>query len=210
MFAIATLTFEHRVIERALVALEMLVDEVASTGLDGREVLKNLVDFLTRYADEIHQPKEVGILVAHLVESQQPAAFGPIAAMLGDHTTSRQAIDRLAAAAKIAEQWTATEIEFVAQAAVDLTTLLREHMQQEEALFYDLANKVFEDTEVAKQIEEEFDLHAKETAARAQELSDVAATLVSRWAPADSWKRPTEDIYTRRFISPMFSSLMAG
>ena len=210
MFAIATLTFEHRVIERTLIALEKLVDEVATTGLDGRETLKDLVNFLSAYLDEIHRPKEVDILVAHLVESQQPAAFGPIAAMLGDHTTSSQAVGRLTSASKIAEPWTATEVEFVAQAAVDLTTLLREHMQQEEALLYDLARSLFGESEVGQEIEKQFDAHAKSTAARAQELSDVAATLVSRWAPADSWKRPAEDIYTRKFISPTFTSLMAG
>lgn len=210
MFAIATLTFEHRVVERALLALEKLVDEVASTGLDGRETLRQMVEFLDRYNVEIHQPKEVDIVIAHLVESQQPAAFGPIAAMIGDHATARQSLDRLAAAATIAEPWTPTEVEAVAQAAVDLTTLLREHMQQEEAVLYSLASKLFDETEVARQIEDQFDQHAKETAARAQELSDIAGTLVARWAPADGWKRPTDEIYTRKFISPTYSSLMAG
>ncbi|MGC4118014.1 MAG: hemerythrin domain-containing protein [Myxococcales bacterium] len=210
MFAIATLTFEHRVIERALVALEVLVDEVASTGLDGRETLKNLVDFLRSYIAEIHQAKEVGILVAQLVESQHPATFGPIAAMLGDHTTGSSALERLASAATIPEAWSPTEIEFVAQAALDLSTLLREHMQQEEVLLFDLANKLFDGSETAKAIEDQFDQHAKETAARAQELSDVAATLIARWAPADSWKRSGDDGYTRKFISPTYSSLMTG
>ncbi|HEY3450626.1 MAG TPA: hemerythrin domain-containing protein [Myxococcales bacterium] len=186
MQAIATLTIEHRVVERVLAALEGLVEKVTGSGVDGREDLGKLMGVLRSFVEEVHQPKEVGILLAHLLETGLPAARGPMAAMLGDHASARRAIVRLEVLANRPEAWNTRAIELLEQHAADLAVLLRGHMSQEEALLFALADRTFT-PETADRVESMFDEHASRTDARALELTAQAAVLVERWAPADEW-----------------------
>lgn len=190
MGATATLTLEHRVLERMVAALEGLVEKVKVSGFDGREDLGRVVGFFKAFIDEIHHAKEVGILLAHLVETGLPAARGPMAAMLGDHSSVRRSLGRLEVLARRPDPWNTIAVERVEQAAAELAVLARGHMSQEEALLFPLADQHLS-PETAQRIEAMFDEHAARTDERARSLFDTAFELVARWAPDDSVPAPS-------------------
>ncbi|MGC4121927.1 MAG: hemerythrin domain-containing protein [Myxococcales bacterium] len=185
MQAIAALTSEHRTVERLLSALEGLVEESAVSGVDGRGGLGKLVGVLRRFIDELHHPKEVGILLALLLETGLPAARGPTAAVLADHAAARRALDRLQVLACRPEPWNARGLELLSRTAADLAVLLRGHMAQEEALLFVLADRAPEG--MASRGEAMFVDHEAQHAALASDLAHEVDALVARWAPRGAW-----------------------
>ena len=177
MFAIATLTFEHRIIDQALVALDRLASEVGASGRDGREELAKLLGFVDAFVEQIHHPKEVGILMAHF-EREVPEVVGPIAATLGEHSRASRSVEWLETAAGTTEPWTPADADQVARTAAELTAHWREHMAQEERLFSMAGQRL--GSECSARIEKLFDEHAAVTAAKAEDLCGLAASVLPR------------------------------
>lgn len=197
MQAIAVLTLEHRVYERVLAALEAVVREAVEKQSDLRGALARILEFLTAFTDEIHHPKEVGVLLAHLVELELAEARGPASAMLGDHVAVRRWMNRLEALSLQAEPWTSTDVERLARHAANLTSVMRGHMAQEEALLFELARRALS-PEAVDRVEAMFCRHAFVTDERLQELTAVAVDLVGRWAPTDAPDRREDGTYAGR------------
>jgi hemerythrin-like domain-containing protein len=140
MDAIETLMSEHRLILRALGALEAFAEEVRLGGGDQAE-LGRFVTFLREYADGLHHAKEEEILFTAMVEAGFPRQSGPVGVMLAEHDAGRRHVAELAGLAAHTGAWGGPERDGVLRAAGAFAALLRAHIQKEDTILYPLAEQ---------------------------------------------------------------------
>jgi len=140
MEAIETMMSEHRLILRALAALEAFAEEVRLGGGDQAE-LARFVAFLREYADAFHHAKEEGILFEALVEAGFPRQSGPVGVMLHEHDAGRRHVAVLAGLAEQAGPWGEPERVRLTSTALAFAGLLRAHIQKEDAILYPMAEQ---------------------------------------------------------------------
>lgn len=140
---------EHERILLALDVLDRLADGAAAGALDpGR--IERLLDFLVAYADRRHHAKEEQVLFPKLAERGLPSDGGPVGVMLEEHEEGRDAIadmrDALAGAARGEAEGGAR----FAQAAAAYSSLLREHIEKEDAVLFPMAEDLLDDDGAAE------------------------------------------------------------
>lgn len=140
MEAIETLMSEHRLILRALAALEAFAEEVRLGGGDQAE-LGRFVAFLREYADALHHGKEEEILFSAMVEAGFPRQSGPVGVMLLEHDAGRRHVAELAGLAAQAGAWGEPERARLVATALAFATLLRAHIHKEDAILYPMAEQ---------------------------------------------------------------------
>jgi hemerythrin-like domain-containing protein len=138
---------EHRVIERALDALEE-----AATRLElGREVsptiLEALLDFVRGFADRCHHHKEEGVLFPYLEERGLPPNEGPVGVMLHEHEVGRSHVSAMAEAI-----WDSKLEEFAAHARA-YVELLREHIVKEDNVLFPMADQLMAEEDAGRLME---------------------------------------------------------
>ncbi|MFQ5838068.1 MAG: hemerythrin domain-containing protein [Thermoplasmata archaeon] len=146
---------EHRVIERALDALEKAAERMESGQEVSQEVLKDIVSFARGFADRCHHHKEEGVLFPYLEERGLPRDLGPIGVMLAEHDEGRAHVKAMSEA--IAES---RPKEFVAHAQ-GYIQLLRDHIAKEDDVLFPMAEQMMSGPE-AEGLMEEFERAEKE------------------------------------------------
>lgn len=141
MDAIEALMNDHRLIEKAIDALEAFAGEARLGATDGRAELGRFVTFIREFADRFHHGKEEDILFQAMIEAGFPRAGGPIAVMLMEHDHGRQHVAVLAALAGQAGAWTAEDRQRLAAAAQGYAGLLRQHIHKEDSILYPMAEQ---------------------------------------------------------------------
>jgi hemerythrin-like domain-containing protein len=132
----AVLMNEHRNIERALAALELMAGAFEEEGRIDPEPAGQAVEFLRSYADRLHHGKEETNLFPAMEARGLPADVGPTAVMRQEHTMGRAFIKDMADA--LGESGTAA---FVA-AARGYVGLLREHIMKEDQVLFPMADRL--------------------------------------------------------------------
>jgi len=140
MEAIETMMSEHRLILRALAALEAFAEVVRLGGGDQAE-LGRFVTFLREYADAFHHAKEEGVLFEAMVEAGFPRQSGPVGVMLLEHDAGRRHVVVLAGLAGLAGPWGEAERVRLVSAAQSFAGLLRAHIQKEDGILYPMAEQ---------------------------------------------------------------------
>jgi hemerythrin-like domain-containing protein len=123
---------EHRVILRALAALEQQVDAFQSGGVFQRTWFAQMVTFLQAFADRRHHGKEEALLFAVMAENLgYSRRTGPIMVLSGEHEMARTLLQDIGAAAGETETDPAAARQLIITAR-EYIRLLRSHIERED------------------------------------------------------------------------------
>jgi hemerythrin-like domain-containing protein len=138
---------EHRVIERALSALDALANALDQ----GKEVpaasLEKAVDFLAGFADKCHHGKEENHLFPVLEQNGIPRQGGPLGVMLMEHDQGRGYIRGMREAVKRYAAGDKSAIPDIVVNARDYVNLLHHHILKEDNILFRMADEVLNDEE---------------------------------------------------------------
>lgn len=141
MHPIDKLMEEHKIIKRAIDILEHMVHLAHSNELDMVDA-KQLIEFIKVFADKCHHGKEEGILFPKMVEKGIPKEGGPIGVMLEEHEMGRDAVRRMARGIELIEKGDANGRNIFIDAALEYINLLRNHIDKEDDILYQMAKNV--------------------------------------------------------------------
>ena len=137
---------EHRVILRALDALEAAAARLAG----GRPLPEGwwpeIIAWLRGFADKNHHSKEESSLFPAMVKAGAPSAGGPIGVMLEEHERGRALVRAMEAGEPAAR----------AAKAREYVVFLREHIDKENGVLFPLADAVLDET-AQRALQREFD-----------------------------------------------------
>jgi hemerythrin-like domain-containing protein len=132
---------EHRLIERALDALERWVTTLGSgSESDDKAELARFVSFIRDFGDAYHHSKEEDMLFVAMVEQGFPREAGPIAMMLHEHELGRSLVSVLDGLAQQSTTWSKEDGDTLASTAREFSALLRQHIQKEDQILYPMAD----------------------------------------------------------------------
>ncbi len=161
---------EHRVIERALRAMEIAAERLDLGQEIPKEVLEKIVDFTQGFADRCHHHKEEGVLFPYMEERGLPRDMGPIGVMLEEHDIGRGHMKGL----KEAVDQGKPEV-FVAHAQAYIL-LLKDHIFKEDNILFPMAERMMGEEE-AESLMEEFERTEQEHGLSHQEYLDMVAEV---------------------------------
>jgi hemerythrin-like domain-containing protein len=182
---------EHVDIERALVALEGMV-EAAESGVEvPAAALEDFVAFCRSYADGLHHQKEEELLFPALQKAGLPRGTGPIGCMLREHDMGRDLLVRLLEVSGRLDTPDASAVaDFVRLARLYLD-LLRAHIQKENEVLFVMAEQVLGDEENERLLPS---LRLQETRERRERDLAALEVLVAAWSREDKKDQPAADL----------------
>jgi hemerythrin-like domain-containing protein len=173
------LKHEHRVIEQAMRALEGMCFRIrAGDDVPGAELSK-LLDFIRNYADLNHHVKEETHLFPALEQIGIPDGNGPLAFLRGEHETERRLLGDLELVVEEYRHDLAAGAKFVSVANQYKDHLI-EHMRQEEAILFRLAEEML-DGRVKDALTHLFAEENAETQERNRRYEQLAKELEKAW-----------------------------
>ena len=145
MKSIDRLVAEHDIIERALSVLEKVVAQIESGQSVPDEFPRWAPQFFRQFADQCHHAKEEDLLFPLLKERGIPEEGGPIGCMLQEHEVGRDCVRRMREASE-ADPFDGTKF---ATAAKEFIPLLRQHIDKENNILYQMAQNVLSEADDA-------------------------------------------------------------
>ena len=125
---------EHKIILRALDVVDQMAARVAEHQPVDVEDVETLLQFLRKFADDVHQAKEESALFPELMRTS--AATEPaLKQMLFEHDKERSLVEGLEDSLR-----TKKGVEF-AQFASRLTDLLRNHIHKEDFILFEIVDR---------------------------------------------------------------------
>jgi hemerythrin-like domain-containing protein len=159
-FATATeaLKHDHRIIEKVLAVMEGLTKD---TGEISVETWNKCLDFIRNFADKCHHLKEEKVLFPAMEEHGIDREGGPIGIMLAEHQEGRGYVKAMAEVLAESEKDPAAAKTILLANAGLYLRLLREHIQKEEEILFEMADD-FINPEEQKKLLREFEEHEAE------------------------------------------------
>ncbi len=145
MKSIEWLVTEHDLIERALTVLEMVVARIESGQPVPDGFPRWAPQFFQQFADQCHHAKEEDLLFPLLKLRGIPQAWGPIGCMLQEHELGRDCVRRMRKASEAAE----LDGPAFSAAANEFIPLLRQHINKENNVLYQMARNVMSEADDA-------------------------------------------------------------
>lgn len=145
MQAIDILMQEHRVIEKALYALESAADRLAAGADIPMGFFFTAADFIRNYADGTHHQKEEGILFTALETKGMPKDAEPVSVFMDEHVEARRLTRGIIGCAERIQAGDTSAKNELIQHARDYVALLREHIQKEDNVLFPMADSVLAD-----------------------------------------------------------------
>ncbi len=145
---------EHRVIEKVLNCLEVMVRQCDAEGkLDG-ESARAAVDFFREFADRCHHAKEENHLFPLLESRGLPRDGGPTGVMLQEHEMGRAHVRGMSGEIDAASEGDAGALERFIRHASSYIGLLREHIDKEDTCLFPIAEETLtpQDKDTLEQI----------------------------------------------------------
>ena len=133
---------EHRVIETVLACLEKMADETERKNALEVADARDVVSFLTTFADKCHHMKEEDRLFPAMERFGMPREAGPTAVMRHEHEMGRahvRLMDEAVTASERGDAAAAGRFAFEARAFVEL---LREHIAKEDQILFPMADRM--------------------------------------------------------------------
>ncbi len=176
--ATSDLMNEHEAILSALQILERMIDKVQITKKVDTADMTAFLGFLREFADKCHHGKEEGYLFPAMKAAGVAEEGGPIGVMLQEHQEGRRLIGRMADA--LAGE---TDPESLTHAANNYISLLRSHIQKENAVLFPMTDRLFS-AQKLDDLYKGFVEHEEKVIGhgRHEELHAVLETLKSRYA----------------------------
>ena len=160
MKSIDRLVAEHDIIERGINLLEKAVAQIESGQSVPDDFSKWAPQFLRQFADQCHHAKEEDLLFPLLKERGIPEEGGPIGVMLQEHEVGRDCVRRMREASE-ADPFDGNKF---AAAAKEFIPLLRQHIDKENSILFQMAENVLSEADDAdltdrfSKVEQERDL----------------------------------------------------
>ena len=141
---IEVLKAEHRVIEKALCALDGLCDCIERGGDVPAAALDELASFISTFADRFHHAKEEAHLFPALERHGLPAQGGPIAVMLHEHESGRRMAASLRLASEDYAKGDRKAADSFARTGRSFSEHLRSHIHKEDNILFMIADSVLD------------------------------------------------------------------
>jgi hemerythrin-like domain-containing protein len=152
---------EHRIIERMLMIVDTLCDQLEKGENIKIEHFRKAVDFIKNFADKCHHAKEEDILFTMLVEKGMRKDAGPIGVMLAEHKMGRDFVKNLNEALDKYEQGDKAAKEQIIENASGYTQLLKQHILKEDRILYPMSDRILTSDD-QKELLEDFERVEKE------------------------------------------------
>jgi hemerythrin-like domain-containing protein len=141
---------EHRVIERAIAAIEVAARRLDSDPSIRAGFFLDAADFIREFADGSHHRKEEGVLFPAMEVAGVPRKGGPIGVMLAEHEEGRRLTRRMRAAAEKLAAGDEAARDEVQRNALGYVNLLRQHILKEDSVLFPMADRVIQGQERAE------------------------------------------------------------
>lgn len=175
------LKHEHRIIEKALRALEGMIEAVKAGQELSADDLEGFVSFMRTFADQCHHGKEEGHLFPSLQAHGIPLEGGPIGVMLSEHESGRALMRQLQDVVDLIRQGSDYKDRFL-QTAASMIELYQQHIMKEDNILFQMADQVLE-AEEAGEIVKRFDEVERQLGIGThEEMERKVEELVSRWS----------------------------
>jgi hemerythrin-like domain-containing protein len=147
MSATEELKHEHRTIERMLAILEASAARVDMGQELPTEFFPKVVDFIRNFADRCHHGKEEDNLFPAMEKRGIPRQTGPIGVMLIEHDQGREYVRGMDEAGKRFASGDKISLKAALDNALGYAELLRQHIDKEENILYQMADQVLTTTD---------------------------------------------------------------
>lgn len=133
---------EHDVILRGLEILESCSEKLHQGEAVPPAQLESLIEFFRLYADKTHHGKEEALLFPAMVERGFSYESGPIHCMMSDHEQNRTLTRLMISAVADMRAGDSRAAMRFAEAADNYVYVLREHIQKENMVLFNMAEQV--------------------------------------------------------------------
>jgi len=176
MKSTTSLRAEHEIILSALHVLDEIASAIASGRVINTHDIRALLTFFREFADGAHHVKEEGILFPALMQADMTFQKGPLQVMNCEHERGRMLNAAISKALDDKKY-----DEFVCYAR-RYTKLLRDHIEKENCILFEAADRILDDDDDIK-IAEDFAQFDKETfgVRRRSALVDLADELAGKY-----------------------------
>ncbi len=154
MKATEILKEEHKIIKEMLNILEIIIKKIENNEEVEKEHLNQIIDFIKNFADKCHHGKEEDLLFKTMLNKGFPEG-GPITVMLIEHETGREYVKKLDKGIQDNNK------KEIIENGKNYISLLREHIEKEDNILYEIAKGVL-DNEEDKKLINEFEKFEKE------------------------------------------------
>lgn len=170
------LSEEHRVIERVMSGLEVLVRTSLQQKRLDEALARMAIDFIKSFADRIHHGKEEDDLFARMVERGMSRQSGPLAVMLHEHELGRSCVKAMETNVSKAAEGDATSLAAFSDAAGEYIELLRNHIMKEDRVLYPMSDKILNEKDQEEMLAR-FEESSRHNATIYKKYLDMAETL---------------------------------
>lgn len=175
------LRHEHRIIERALHALDGICIRLEWGDRVPSSTLVQLVGFINEFADRFHHGKEEAYLFPALERRGIVRNGGPLAALESQHEIERQLTATMRRAVAEYSDLDPESRQHFVDAARKYTGHLVAHIQAEDSLLFRLADEVLEEADIAE-MQQGFERAESELSPRTrEEFERLASELEDSW-----------------------------
>jgi hemerythrin-like domain-containing protein len=176
------LKHEHRIIERALRALDGVCMRLEGGSRVTAAELKEVVEFITTFADRYHHGKEEAFLFPALERNGITREGGPLGVMEYEHQVERELLADLEQAIDLYTEGDVDAVRRFVDAARTFLRLLVGHIEKEDSILFRIGDEVLDDEEKAA-----LTANFKQTDAilgerSLQDYERLASELEEKWA----------------------------
>ena len=133
---------EHDVILQGLEILESVSEKLQSREAVPADTLDSLIEFFRLFADKTHHGKEEALLFPAMIEKGFSREAGPIHCMLSDHEQNRALTRQMIQASSEYRAGDRQAGAQFAEVAYQYVRVLREHIQKENLVLFNMAEQV--------------------------------------------------------------------
>jgi len=144
MSATNQLREEHKIIEKVLKAMELLILMLKEGKDVPVEILNDTVDFITNFTDRCHHSKEEDALFPALEEKGMPREMGPIAVMLREHEQARDIARALGETVTKYGEGNKEAKQSIIQFAVLYVGHIKQHIFKENNILFNIADSILQ------------------------------------------------------------------
>ncbi|MEI6080319.1 MAG: hemerythrin domain-containing protein [bacterium] len=167
---------EHRIIEKVLKSVAILIKKLESGNDVDLAELKNITEFMTVFGDKCHQGKEETELFPLLQMKETSIKECPLAILINEHDKLRMLVRNLSTAVISYEHKDISARKTLVTCFRGLLDVYSDHFWKEENVLFPMTNKILNDDE-QEYLEKRFAAVEKEIGAdthyRYKELADV-------------------------------------
>jgi hemerythrin-like domain-containing protein len=176
------LKHEHRVIERALRALEGVCLRLEGGYEVPHSTLYDLAGFISSYADLYHHGKEETCLFPVLEMRGIPRQGGCLGVIEGEHEAERKLVTELYHSIESYKAGDQQAVRRFIEAGRTYTRTLIRHIEKEESILFMISSEVLDETDKEALMEAFKQAEGRLGADKQQECERLASELEEKWA----------------------------